>query len=803
MSLLSGTHLGPYEILGAIGAGGMGEVYKARDTRLDRTVAIKILPSTDPDRRERFAREAKAIAALSHPHICVLHDVGAQPASSDPARPVDFIVMEYLEGELLADRLNAGPLPPEILIDVALQIADALDAAHEADVVHRDLKPHNIFVTKRGQAKVLDFGLAKRVAEPPAGEAAASVQPTRLADRVLTDPGTTMGTVAYMSPEQARGDDTDTRSDIFSFGAVLYEMATGRPAFAGRTTAVIIDELLNKKPAAPRSLNSRCPPALEGVIERALEKDPARRYQRAADVRTDLERIKSGRAVDANSSLPPARTTRSTTRTFVIAGSVVGLLALALIVSRRWIQPAADAGPIDSIAVLPFVNASGTPDADYLSEGLAETLTNSLTQVRGLRVIPRTLAAKYRNATVDPRQAGAALSARAVVTGRVTQRGDRLTVQAELIDVVGVAQLWGDQFDRPLADVLAVQADISKAIADKLRLHLTREDEKSLTAGAPKDAVAYQLFLKARHETDKRTRAGFAAATDFFNQAITRDPSYARAYAGLAYVYLWQAYWGYLPSADAYTRAVAAANRAVALDDGSADAHAALGWLNLYYRWDWAASAREYERAMALDPSVAYIHQWQGESLSTRARHDAAIAELKQAVALDPLSTELMTSLGFVLINARHFDEAIEVQKAAVAKGAESTLAQLDLARAYRLAGKSDLAIAESRKMLDTGDPMAEPFMALSYARAGRRAESLAILRKMEDNTRRSRQGSFLVGAVYAALGDRDPAFHWLDEAFKEHDTFLPWMRVDPEFDKLRADPRFDDLIRRIGIPEQ
>jgi tetratricopeptide (TPR) repeat protein len=376
-------------------------------------------------------------------------------------------------------------------------------------------------------------------------------------------------------------------------------------------------------------------------------------------------------------------------------------------------------------------------------------------------------------------------------------------VQAELIDVAGVAQLWGDQFDRPLADVLAVQADISKAIADKLRLHLTREDEKGLAAGAPKDAVAYQLFLKARHETDKRTRVGFAAATDFFNQAIVRDPSYARAYAGLAYVYLWQAYWGYLPSADAYPKALVAANRAVALDDGSADAHAALGWLNLYYRWDWAASAREYERALALDPSAAYIHQWVGESLSTRGRHDAAIAELKQAVALDPLSTELMTSLGFVLINARHFDEAIEVQKAAVAKGADSTLAQLDLARAYRLAGKSDLAVAESRKMLDTGDPLGEPFMALSYARAGRRADAVAILRKMEDNTRRNRQGSFLIGAVYAALGDRDPAFRRLDEAVKEHDTFLPWIKVDPEFDNLRTDPRFDDLIRRIGIPEQ
>jgi TolB-like protein/tetratricopeptide (TPR) repeat protein len=779
----------------------MGEVYRARDTRLDRTVAIKILPSTDPDRRERFAREARAIAALSHPHICVLYDVGAQPASSDPAQPVDFIVMEYLEGESLADRLKAGPLPPEDLFDVALQIADALEAAHDADVVHRDLKPHNIFVTKRGQAKVLDFGLAKRLADASDG-ADASMSATRAADRVLTNPGTAMGTVAYMAPEQARGEETDARSDIFSFGVVLYEMATGRPAFSGRTSAVIVDELLNKTPVALRSLNPACPAALEPIVYRALAKNPAQRYQRASELRADLERVKSGGRASADSAPSPVGANRLTRRTLVIAGGVVVLLAIGLAFGRRWVRPGAETGPIDSIAVLPFVNASGTSDVDYLSDGIAETLTNSLTQIRGLRVVPRTLAAKYRNANVDPSQAGAALSARAVVTGRVAQRGDRLTVQVELIDVAGVAQLWGDQFDRPLADVLAVQDDISKAIADKLRLHLTREDQKGLTVGTPKDAAAYQMFLKGRHETDKRTRAGFAAATDFFNQAIARDPSYARAYAGLAYVYLWQAYWGYLPSADAYGKAVAAANQAVALDDRSADAHAALGWLNLYYRWDWAASTREYERALALDSTAAYIRQWHGEALSTRARHDAAIAELKQAVTLDPLSTDLMTSLGFVLINARRFDEAIDVHKAAAAKGADSTLAQLDLARAYRLAGKSDLAIAESRKMLDTGDPLGEPFMALSYARAGRRADAVPILRKMEDTARRSGQGGFLIGAVYAALGDRDSAFRWLDEAFKAHDTFLPWMKVDPEFDNLRGDPRYDDLIRRIGIPE-
>jgi len=821
MPLSAGTRLGPYEIVAAIGAGGMGDVYKARDTRLDRTVALKILPSADPDRRQRFAREARAIAALSHPHICVLHDVGREAPSTEPGTAIDFIVIEYLEGETLADRLRAGPLATDPLLDLAIQISDALDAAHRAGVVHRDLKPHNIFVTRRDQAKVLDFGIAKLGAEPPAGDVSdAAGRPTMPGEAILTKPGTALGTVAYMSPEQARGGETDARTDIFSFGAVLYEMATGCPAFTGRTTAVIIDELLNKQSAAPRTLNARVPPALEQVIDRALEKNPARRYQTAADLRADLERVKRERlagdsapyladaAAQPGSPVASHEAKRSGVQTrrplgLAIAAGAVIVIALGLTIGRRWMTPTPAIGPIDSIAVLPFVNASGTPDADYLSEGLAETLTNSLTKIRGLRVVPRTLAAKYKNQTVDPKEAGAALNARAVVTGRVTQRGDRLTVQAELIDAVGVAQLWGDQFDRPLADVLTVQAEISKAIADNLRLHLTREDEQGLTADAPKDGVAYQLYLKGRHEIFKRTRTGYAAATQFFEQAIARDPSYARAYAGLADVYLWQAYWGYLPSADGYTKALRAANQAVALDDRSGDAHASLGWLNLYYRWNWTESAREYERAIALDPNNARIRAWIGESLSTRGRHDEAIAEVRLAVALDPLSPELMTNLGFVLSNARRFDEAIEVQKAAVEKGADSTLAQLDLARVHRLAGKTDLAIAESRRMLDSGDPLGPAFMAASLARAGRTADALAIVRKMEAEARRSHQGYFLIGAVYAALGDRDQAFHWLDEAYAEHDTFLPWMKVDPEFDKIRGDPRYDDLIRRIGIPSR
>ena len=787
MAVASGTRLGPYEVVGPLGAGGMGEVYRARDTRLDRIVAIKILPSGDPDRRERFAREAKAIAALSHPNICVLHDVGQESG-------IEFLVIEYLEGETLADRLKEGPLPAEMLLKLATEIADALESAHAATIVHRDLKPANIFITRRGQAKVLDFGLAKLAR--PRGEAADLTSlPTMHADRQLTGTGSTLGTVAYMSPEQARGEDTDERSDIFSFGATLYEMATGQPAFPGRTTAVVFDEILNRTPVAATKVNAAVPVGLEAVIGRALEKDRGRRYQTAAELHQDLEALRRGApAVPARTSSRPA------------AGRLGALAAAAVLLGLLawWFGAGRPAGgPIESIAVLPFVNASGNADADYLSQGIADTLTNNLTQIKGLRVVPRTLAAKYRNLAVDPREAGRDLNARAIVTGRVVQRGDRLTIQAELIDAESVAQLWGDQFDRSLADVLSMQAEISRAIADNLRRQLTLEDEAGLTASAARDPVAYQLYLRARHATLKRTREGYGQATQYLRQAIARDPAYAQAYAGLADAYVWQAYWGYLPAAETYGLAVEAARRALAIDDRSAEAHAALGWLHLYKDWNWRESERAYQRALALDPTSADIHALYGESLGTRRRFDEAIAEVGKGAALDPLSSRITVSLGFLLSNAERYDEAIEILKQAAEFDPDFTLPRLDLARAYRLAGMADLAIAASRRMLDSGDPLGTTFLAAAYGRAGRKAEAMPLLREMIAKARRSTGESYKVALVYASMGERDSAFEWLEKAFAERDTFLPWLNSDPDFNPLRSDPRFDALIRRIGIPSR
>jgi eukaryotic-like serine/threonine-protein kinase len=768
----------------------MGEVYKARDTRLDRTVAIKILPSGDPDRRERFAREGKAIAALSHPNICVLHDVGQEAGT-------EFLVIEYLEGETLADRLKEGPLPPAAMITLATEIADALESAHAAGIVHRDLKPSNIFITRRGQAKVLDFGLAK-VARLRGGAANVTNLPTMHPDRQLTIAGSALGTVAYMSPEQARGEDTDERSDIFSFGAMLYEMATGQPAFPGQTTAVVFDEILNRTPVVATRVNAAVPRGLDAVIRRALEKDREQRYQAAAELHKDLDALRRGAPVVT----PPVA---SGSRPAALRPGALAVGAVALLGSLAWWfgTGRSAGGPIDSIAVLPFVNAGGNADADYLSQGIADTLTNNLTQIKGLRVVPRTLAAKYRNVAVDPRQAGRDLNARAIVTGRVVQRGDRLTIQAELIDAVSVAQLWGDQFDRSLADVLSVQSDISRAIADNLRRQLTQEDEAGLTATAARDPVAYQLYLRARHATLKRTREGYGQATQYLRQAIARDPAYAQAYAGLADAYLKQAYWGYLPSAETYGEAVEAARKALAIDDRSAEAHAALGWLHLYKDWNWRESEQAYQRALALDPTSADIHALYGESLATKRQFDEAIAEVKKGAALDPLSARITVSLGFLLSNAGRYDEAIQILKQAAELDPDFTLPRLDLARAYRLAGMADLAIAESRRMVDSGDPLGLTFLAAAYGRAGRRAEAMPLLQEMIAKARQSSGESFKVALVYASMSERDATFKWLDKAFAEHDTFLPWLNADPDFDPLRSDPRFDALIRRIGIPSR
>jgi TolB-like protein/Tfp pilus assembly protein PilF len=471
------------------------------------------------------------------------------------------------------------------------------------------------------------------------------------------------------------------------------------------------------------------------------------------------------------------------------------ILAAALALRGRW--PAAG-GALDSIVVLPFVNASGNPDTEYLSDGIADTLTNNLSQVRTLRVVPRTLAARYRGQDIDPRQVGRELNVRAVVTGRVMQRGDRVTVQAELIDASTVAQLWGDQFDRSLNDVLTIQADISRAIADNLRLRLTPEDEQGLAATGTRDPAAYQLYLKGRYALQKRSAEGLQQAAALFHQAIATDRSYAQAYAGLSDTYATQAYWRYRPAPEAYAQAMAAAKSAIALNERLAEAHVSLADLSLHHAWDFEQAAREYQRALELAPGNGALHAVYGTFLSSRGRQDDALASIRRAIALEPRWAMHHVNLGFVLSNARRYDESVTALQHALALDPELSLAHLDLARTYRLARKEDFGIAISRRLADSGDPLGETFLAASYAVAGQRTEATAILTGLVDAAKRTGSGSYAIAVVYASLDDAANAFAWLERALAERDPFLVWIRIDPDFDAIRPDPRFEALARQV-----
>jgi eukaryotic-like serine/threonine-protein kinase len=836
--LQPGARVGAYEILSAIGAGGMGEVYRARDTRLERTVAIKVLPahlSSDPDLRERFDREARAISSLNHPHICILHDVGNQDGTS-------FLVMEFLEGETLASRLSEGPPPIDQVLRYAIEIADALDAAHAAGIVHRDLKPANIFITKRGAIKVLDFGLAKIAGDDGAGRLAMAEEGATIVDSNLTTPGTTIGTVAYMSPEQARGETLDAQSDLFSFGSVLYEMATGRQAFAGRTPAVTFSEILNGEPPGPASLNPEVPAKLDEIIERCLEKDRDLRYHSAADVRTDLKRLQrdldsgrataSARAADVAGSAPPQAPSRASAasdssgpashavphkdsdaalaigllqrhKTAIIVAAVLAVFAVAGLAGARLWLAHRTSGPIDSIAILPFTNGSGAPDADYLSDGLTDTITNSLAQIHGLRVVPRTLVARYKNQTLDLRQVARDLRVRAIVTGNVVRRGDQVSVQAELTDPENVAELWGQHFDRSVGDVMNVQSEIAKGIAGNLRLQLTSDDHKEMFAGTTQNQEAYQLYLKGQYEYEKGTRDSYQKATDDLQQAISLDPSYAMAYSGLAVAYQGQGRFYFLPPNEAFPKAIEFAKKAIALDDHLAEAHATLGNAILTAQWNWPDSERELQRAIALDPNNATAHENYGALLVTLRRFDEAVAEERRALELDPLSPEMSVQVGWALIQAHRYDEAIPALKKVVELAPNFVLGHVFLADAYLLSGKSDLSIAESRLTIQEGWLEGTTELAIGYAAAGQKQEALAALKTVAQQYQRDHQRSPFIAVAYGALDDKNQAFAWLEQSYKDHDHGLIFLNGDALFDQLRPDPRFQKLVQRIGIPTQ
>jgi eukaryotic-like serine/threonine-protein kinase len=689
------------------------------------------------------------------------------------------------------------------VLDLGIQIADALDAAHSKSIIHRDIKPANIFVTNRGQAKILDFGLAKVNLKAQSTSVGA---PTIDSEEHLTTPGSALGTVAYMSPEQVRGKELDLRTDLFSLGAVLYEMSTGTLPFRGDTSGVIFDSILNRTPASACRLNPDTPSKLEEIISKCLEKDRNLRYQHAADIRTDLQRLKrdseSGKVVAGETAIP-----RWSRRTMLI-GATAFLFVVALIAVATFYFGNSSRARINSVAVLPFANASGDPNAEYLSDGITEGVIDRLSGLPNLKVISRTSAFHYKQRDIEPQKVAKELGVGALVTGRVVQRGDDLSVSAELVDAREDKQLWGEQYSRKLADVVSVQQEIATAISGNLRVRLTSEEKTRLAKSSATNPEAYQLYLKGRYHANQATAAGLRKGIEYFQQAIDQDPGYALAYAGLADSYsALGGGWLYLPPNDSFPKAKAAALKALQLDDTLAEAHAALAYAD-FFDWDWPSAEREFKRAIELNPNSALSHERYAECLKTRVRFEESMVEAQQAQDLDPLSPEIVAQLGTIHLMARRYDQSIAQYQKALDLYPNAAVIRAELSWAYAMKRMYPQALAEYDKVADQDKATAaeNQFVAGSlgwvYAVSGRRADALKIAQEFKDLSSHAYVDFYQLGTIYAGLGDKDEAFRLLEKGYAERSATMPWLAVDVFWDGMRSDPRYADLLRRIGLPQ-
>jgi eukaryotic-like serine/threonine-protein kinase len=799
-----GKVISHYRVEELLGGGGMGVVYRAVDLRLGRNVAIKFLPPElmrDHPALERFQREARAASALNHPNICTIHEI-------DEADGHPFIVMECLAGETLKHLITDKPLPSNQILEITIQIADALEAAHESGIIHRDLKPANIFLTRRGQAKVLDFGLAKLITNPRqvAEAVGASALPTVNTGGDLTSTGAAVGTVAYMSPEQARGQELDVRTDLYSLGAVLYEMATGRLASGMGTTAVVFEAILNRTPVPATRLNVDLLPDLGWIIAKLLEKDRRMRYQSAAELRADLGRVQRDSGASRVSGTVMPQPTRTRWRLPILATAGFALLVTLIAVAPRvWQQlrgGSSASARIHSIAVLPFANAGADSNIEYLADGMTDGIIGSLSRVPELRVMARSTVFSYKDKETNAQKVGRELNVDAVLTGRVAQRGDVLTIQADLVSVADGSELWGQKYNRRVADLLNVQEDISREIYENLRPKLTGQATLQLAKHYTDNPEAYQLYLQGLYYRNKWTEVGLTKAIDYFKQAAERDPNYALAFAGLADAYNFLGDTGYVAPKQVRQNATSAATQALKIDDALPEAHISLALVHEAYDWDWSGAETEFKRALELDPNSATAHQWYGNFLMRLGRLADARAELTKALELDPLSLPINASVGQQLYFARQYEPAIQQLKKTLELDPNFVLAQRALEAAYAQSGMYKEAIAERQRLLTlSGNPDLAVAIGEDYRKSGYSGVLQGSLEGLKEVSKERYVPPYNVAQIYARLADKQQTLDWLSQAFNERDTQLTYMKVEPAFDEIRSDPRFQQLQQRLAMP--